>query len=172
MSENNIGQKSSDVQEQSIGDQEKKFLTFALGDVDYGIEILAVREIIGMMEVTVVPQVPEYVKGVINLRGKVIPVIDLRLKFEMESIEATEQTCIVVVNIEETLIGIIIDRVNEVLDIDQKNIEDAPSFGGTTINSEYILGMGKVGDSLKVLLNITKIVGDDLSVVSTSISEE
>ncbi|MCA9407209.1 MAG: purine-binding chemotaxis protein CheW [Candidatus Omnitrophica bacterium] len=144
--------------------QTGKYLTFALGKEDYGLEILKVREIIGMMEITKVPQVPKYVKGVINLRGKVIPVIDLRLKFGMDEIEYTAETCIIVVTINEILIGIIIDRVKEVLNINQENIEPPPNFG-STINTEFILGIGKVSDSVKMLLNIDKIVGEDLTLI-------
>ena len=119
-----------------------------------------------MMEVTAVPQVPEYVKGVINLRGKVIQVISLRRKFGMEEIENTEATCIVVINLDEVLIGVVIDQVREVLDIQQANIEAAPNFG-VSVNTEFILGMGKIGDEVKILLNIGKILNDDLSMVSS-----
>jgi len=146
--------------------KEGKYLTFALGKEDYGLEILKVREIIGMMEVTAVPQVPEYVKGVINLRGKVIPVISLRRKFGMEEVKDTEATCIVVVNLDDILIGVIIDQVREVLDIHQANIEPAPNFGAS-VSTEFILGMGKIGEEVKILLNIEKILSDDLSLVSS-----
>jgi len=142
--------------------KEGKYLTFGLGKEDYGLEILKVREIIGMMDITAVPQVPDYVKGVINLRGKVIPVIDLRLKFGMQQIEYTSETCIVVVNLNEVLIGVIIDKVKEVLDIHQNDIEPTPNFG-SSVNTDFILGIGKVGESVKILLNIERILSDDLS---------
>ena len=142
--------------------KEGKYLTFALGKEDYGVEILKVREIIGMMNITAMPQVPEYVKGVINLRGKVIPVIDLRLKFKMEKAEQTAETCVVVINLNEVLIGIMIDKVKEVLDIKQENIEPAPNFG-SSVHTDFVLGMGKVGDSVKILLNIGKVLGEDLT---------
>jgi purine-binding chemotaxis protein CheW len=141
---------------------EGKYLTFALGKEEYGLEILKVKEIIGIMDITAVPQVPDYVKGVINLRGKVIPVISLRRKFGMEEIDYTDETCIIVMNLNEVLIGIIIDKVQEVLDIEQNNIEPPPS-SGIAGKSEYILGMGKVGESVKILLNIDKILLEDLS---------
>lgn len=141
--------------------KEGKHLTFALGMEDYGIEILKVREIIGMMEITPVPQVPIYVKGVINLRGKVIPVIDLRAKFEMAEIERTEETCIIVVTIHDILIGLLIDKVNEVLDIPATNIEPAPKFS-SSISMEYILGIGKMNDKIQILLNIEKVLGEDV----------
>lgn len=138
-----------------------KYLTFALGKEEYGLEILKVMEIIGIMEITAVPQVPEYVKGVINLRGKVIPVISLRRKFDMEEIEHTAETCIIVVNITDILIGIVIDKVQEVLDISQESIEPPPG-NGITGKTDYILGIGKVGDKVKILLNIDKILLEDM----------
>ncbi len=140
--------------------KEGKYLTFALGKEDYGLEILKVREIIGMMNITAVPQVPAYVKGVINLRGKVIPVIELRLKFGMKEIETTVETCVIVVNLNETLIGIIIDKVKEVLDIKQENIEPAPNFGAN-VHTDFILGIGKANDSVKILLNIERVLSED-----------
>ncbi len=142
--------------------KEGKYLTFALGKEDYGLEILKVREIIGMMNITAVPQVPGYVKGVINLRGKVIPVIDLRLKFGMKEMETTVETCVIVINLNEVLIGIIIDKVKEVLDIKQENIEPAPNLGAN-VHTDYILGIGKVSDTVKILLNIEKVLGEDLT---------
>ena len=144
--------------------QAGKYLTFALGREEYGLEILKVMEIIGIMEITAVPQVPEYVKGVINLRGKVIPVISLRRKFGMEEIENTSETCIIVINLEDILVGIVIDKVEEVLDIGDEDIEPPPS-SGVTGTTDYILGMGKVGDSVKILLNIDKILIDDLKTI-------
>ncbi len=151
----------------AVQDREGKYLTFALGAEEYGLEILKVREIMGIMEITAVPQTPEYVKGVINLRGKVIPVIDLRAKFGMETVETTEQTCIIVVEITQKgqgfNTGIVVDRVQEVLDIAGDNIEDTPQFG-SNVATDFILGMGKIGDSVKILLDIDKVlVADDLS---------
>ena len=149
--------------------KEGKYLTFALGREDYGLEILKVREIIGgLMSITAVPQVPAYVKGVINLRGKVIPVIDLRLKFGMPSIETTAETCIIIVNLNDVLIGIVIDKVMEVLDIKQQMIEPAPNFGAN-VYTDYILGIGKINDSVKILLNIEKILGEDLIVTNKTL---
>lgn len=148
-------------QQNSALAKEGKYLTFALGKEDYGIEILKVMEIIGMMNVTAVPQVPPFVKGVINLRGKVIPVIDLRLKFGLPEIGYTSETCIIVVNLEGSLIGIIIDRVNEVLDILQENIEPAPQFG-SDVKTDFIMGIGKVSESVKILLDIAKVLTEDM----------
>ena len=134
-----------------------KYLTFVLAEEEYGLEILKVREIIGAMDITSVPSTPDYVKGVINLRGKVIPVIDLRLKFSMPEAERTDQTCIIVVDVDNVEMGIIVDEVSEVLDIDGDQIEDSPEFGGS-VDTEFILGMGKAGDSVKILLDIDKVL--------------
>lgn len=142
-----------------VTDEQKlnKYLTFALGKEEYGLEILRVREIIGLMDITVVPRMPNFVRGVINLRGKVIPVVDLRLKFGMNSIENTEETCIIVVDLEEMLMGILVDKVSEVLDIDKSNIDETPDFG-VTVNTEFILGMGKAKDKVIMLLDIQKVL--------------
>ena len=147
-----------------ISNKEGKYLTFSLAGEEYGLGILKVKEIIGMMPITVVPQVPPYIKGVINLRGKVIPVIDLRLKFSMTAAEYTERTCIIVVEISAAgrmiFMGILVDSVSEVLNIKAADIEETPSFG-TRLNTEYILGMAKSGGSIKILLDINKILSSD-----------
>jgi purine-binding chemotaxis protein CheW len=137
-----------------------KFLTFYLDVEEYGIEILTVREIIGMMPVTAVPHTPAHVEGVVNLRGQVIPVADLRLKFEMPSIDRTEESCIIVVQAGGSLLGIIVDRVSEVLDINTGEIVDAPSLG-TDFNTDYLLGIGKSEDRVRLLLDIDKVFSDD-----------
>lgn len=139
----------------------EKYLTFSLKEEEYGIGILKVKEIIGMMPITSVPRTPEFVKGVVNLRGKVIPVIDLRLKFEMESIPYSERTCIIVVEIdsesETVLIGIVVDAVSEVLNIRGEEIEDSPAFG-TKLDTDYILGMAKMEGGVKILLDIDRVL--------------
>ena len=145
-------------------DKEGKYLTFALGAEEYGLEILKVREIFGYMDITAVPQTPGYVKGVINLRGQVIPVIDLRTKFGMDTAEITEETCIIVVEItqgsRQFQTGIVVDHVSEVLDIDGNDIEESPQFG-SSVNTDFILGMGKIGDTVKILLDIDKVLGGE-----------
>ncbi len=152
----------------STSDRAGKYLTFILAEEEYGLEILKVREIIGIMDVTPVPRTPEFVKGVINLRGKVIPVVDLRLKFGMEEIERTEETCIIVVDVRGIEMGIVVDKVSEVLDIPGKDIEDSPSFG-TNVNTEYILGMGKANDKVTILLDIAKVISnEDLEAISNA----
>jgi len=149
------------------GGKEGKYLTFALAQEEYGLEILKVREIIGYIDVTAVPQTPSHIKGVINLRGQVIPVIDLRSKFGMATAQVTEQTCIIVVEITQSgrkfNTGIVVDRVQEVLDIAGQDIEEAPQFG-SSVKTDFILGMGKIGDRVKILLDIDKVLaGGDLA---------
>jgi purine-binding chemotaxis protein CheW len=138
-------------------DKGGKFLTFFLSGEEYGIEILKVHEIIRMMPITSVPRTESYTKGVINLRGKVIPVVDLRLKLSMASTDQTDETCIIVVQANRTDIGIIVDRVSEVLDILSEDIENTPSFGAS-VNSDYILGIGKSEGRIKILLDIDKVL--------------
>lgn len=138
-----------------------KFFTFMLGNEEYGLEILKVREIIGLMAITSVPRTAEYVRGIINLRGKIIPVVDIRVKFGMDVIEDTEETCIIVVecsNEDHTMtMGILVDRVSEVLDIGDEDIEPPPDFGNG-FQARFILGMAKVEDSVKILLDADAIL--------------
>ncbi|MFH1747087.1 MAG: chemotaxis protein CheW [Planctomycetota bacterium] len=147
------------VSENRVDIRGDKYLTFSLADEEYGLEILKVREIIGIMDITAVPQMPNFVKGVINLRGKVIPVIDLRLKFGLDPAEYTEETCIVVVDV-GTLMGIIVDTVQEVLDIDGNQIDPPPPLGAD-VDTSFVLGMGKVKDDVKILLDIIKVMNTD-----------
>ncbi len=145
----------------AMADKEGKYLTFSLADEEYGIGILKIREIIGMLPITSVPQTPPFVKGVINLRGKVIPVVDLRLRFGMQEIEYSERTCIIVVEIEGPTgtveIGIVVDAVSEVLNIKAEDIEETPTFG-VKLNTEYILGMAKMEGGVKILLDIDRVL--------------
>ncbi|MCB2167181.1 MAG: chemotaxis protein CheW [Deltaproteobacteria bacterium] len=142
-----------------------KYLTFILDNEEYGIALLKVKEIIGMMPITTVPQTPEYVKGVINLRGKVIPVSDLRLRFGMSAADYTERTCIIVVEIQGEAatiqIGIVVDAVSEVMNIKAEEVEEAPSFG-TKVETDYILGMANMDGQVKILLDIDRVLTDDV----------
>ena len=142
-----------------------KYLTFTLDNEEYGIALLKVKEIIGMMPITSVPQTPEYVKGVINLRGKVIPVSDLRLRFDMAAAEYTERTCIIVVEIqseEATIqVGIVVDAVSEVMNIKAEEVEEAPSFG-TKVETDYILGMANMDGQVKILLDIDRVLTSEV----------
>ncbi len=150
--------------------QSGKYLTFKLGDEAYGLEINKVIEIIGMQDITPIPRTPDHLKGVINLRGIIHPVIDLNNKFGMGMTEETELTCIIVVTVErhenKEQMGIIVDAVSEVEDIKQEEIENTPSLG-TEINTNFILGMAKTKNTVKMLLDLQKILSDqDLSVIS------
>lgn len=146
---------------QKPAEKEGKYLTFSLVNEEYGIGILKVKEIIGMMSITSVPRTPGFVKGVINLRGKVIPVLDLRLRFGMEETAYTERTCIVVVEVEGSsgsiMTGLVVDAVSEVQNIRSEEIENTPSFG-TRLDTEYILGMAKLGKGVKILLDIDRVL--------------
>jgi purine-binding chemotaxis protein CheW len=148
----------------AMGSKEGKYLTFSLAGEEYGIGILKVKEIIGMMPITTVPRAPASVKGVINLRGKVIPVMDLRLKFGMEETAYTERTCIIVAETKGEsgvlLIGIVVDSVSEVLNIKAADIEETPAFGAR-MNMDYILGMAKSNGGVKILLNIDRVLGEE-----------
>ncbi len=141
-----------------------KYLTFALHSEEYGLEILKVREIIGYMSITKVPRTIEHIKGVINLRGQVIPIIDLRLKFGMPEAEVTEQTCMIVVealkNGVKKQIGIIVDAVSEVLDIPQEAMESSPDFGGS-VDQSLIQGMAKIESNIIILLDIDRVLFED-----------
>lgn len=139
-----------------------KYLTFGIQGESYGIDVLQVREIIRLIGVTVVPQMPAYVRGVINLRGKIIPVMDLRLRFGFSEITDTELTCIVVVQVQlpdgkVTPMGLVVDGVEEVINIAAGDIEETPDFG-VTIATEYILGMAKIKDTVKTLLAVDRII--------------
>lgn len=149
---------------QSVKDLAGKYLTFDLGREEYGIGILKVREIIGMMEITAVPHTPRYIKGVINLRGSVIPVLDLRLKFNMESREYNERACIIVVEVQGEsgviMVGMIVDSVSEVLNIAESEIEPPPAFGGGEMDMENFLGMAKIKGKVKILIDVDEVVGE------------
>ena len=142
-----------------------KYMTFQLAREEYGLEILKVREIIGLMEITRVPRTREFVRGVINLRGKVIPVVDLRLKFGMERTEATDQTVIIVVQCavdgRPLTMGLLVDQVLEVLSIDPGQIEPAPSLAHAQLDEEFILGVGKHEKRIVFLLDIARILSSD-----------
>lgn len=156
--------KTMDQAVKAMTEKEGKYLTFKLAGEEYGIGILKIKEIIGMMPVTTVPQTPSFVKGVINLRGKVIPVMDLRLRFGMKETDYTERTCIIVVEIEGSsgtvMIGTVVDSVSEVLNIKGEDIEDTPTFG-TRLEMDYILGMAKMEGGVKILLDIDHVLNEE-----------
>ncbi len=140
--------------------QKDKYLTFHLAEEDYGIEIRYVMEIIGIQKITEVPDMPMFVKGVINLRGKVIPVMDVRLRFNMEGREYDDRTCIVVVRINDHEVGLVVDEVSEVADIPEKHVEPPPRASRAG-GSDYIQGIGKINEEVKILLNVNKLLFDE-----------
>jgi purine-binding chemotaxis protein CheW len=152
------------IEKPLVANRGGKYLTFALGAEEYGLEILKVREIIGYMDITAVPHTPAYIRGVINLRGQVISVVDLRARFNMPATERTEQTCIIVVEIQaearRICMGVVVDRVSEVLNIPAAQIEEPPSFG-VRIDTSFVLGMGKIGSNVKILLDIDRVLTHD-----------
>jgi len=138
-----------------------KYLTFQLAQEEFGIRVLKVREIMGLQEITAVPQTPSHVKGVINLRGKVVPVIDLRLKFGLPATDYTQRTCIIVTQVQggsaPVMMGIVVDGVSEVLNLSGSEIEDTPDFGDSA-GTQYLLGMAKVKGKVKILLDIDRVL--------------
>jgi purine-binding chemotaxis protein CheW len=158
-----MAQSADKANQENLGamQHEGKYLTFSMGPENYGIGIRKVKEIIGMIPITSVPQTPDFFKGVINLRGKVIPVMDLRIRFGMEQAEYTERTCIVVVEVpgkvSTQLVGVVVDAVSEVVNIKGEDIEETPSFG-TNADSDYILGLAKISGDVKILLDIDRML--------------
>lgn len=137
-----------------------QYLTFSLGAEEYGIEILKVQEIKGYSTITPIPNAPPHIKGVINLRGTVIPVVDLRAKFSMDAADYTKFTVIIVVRVNDKIIGLVVDAVSDVLDIPKEEVRPAPSFGAR-VDTRFINGMANIGEKLAVLLDIHKLLSDD-----------
>jgi purine-binding chemotaxis protein CheW len=152
-----ITDNTEDIEEDT---QKDRYLTFALGKECYGIEIRYVTEIIGMQAITEIPELPEYIKGIINLRGKIIPVIDVRIRFKNEPKEYNDRTCVIVVDIKELSIGLIVDGVSEVLTIPEQDIVDPPQINKSTGN-RYIKKIGKVGSEVKMLLDCEKLLSEN-----------
>jgi purine-binding chemotaxis protein CheW len=134
-----------------------KYLTFFLENEEYGVEILKVQEIIGLMPITPVPLTTKYILGVINLRGKIHPIMDLKIKFGMDKTQITDETCIIVIKTASLMMGILVDKVSEVMNVAEGDIEDTPSFGAD-VNTEYLLGVGKTGGRVRLLLDIEKVI--------------
>jgi purine-binding chemotaxis protein CheW len=157
---------SVDINQSEIDDQEDtqkgKFLTFTIGSEAYGLEIKYVTEIIGIQEISEVPQLPEYIRGIINLRGKIIPVMDVRLRFKKPAREYNDRTCIIVVDIKEVSVGLIVDAVSEVMIIQEQDVVAPPDLNkGANNSNRYIKGIGKVGSEVKLLLDCNKLLNDD-----------
>jgi purine-binding chemotaxis protein CheW len=154
--------------------QDNKFLTFRLGEECYAIPILKIKEIIGMMAITKIPKLPKFIKGVINLRGKIIPVVDLRIKFGLEEKQYDERTSIIVMEIQTesttNINGVVVDTVREVMDIPEGNIEPPPQYGND-VDQEFLTGMGKVGDDVIMLLDVDRIFSESEKDILESVQE-
>jgi purine-binding chemotaxis protein CheW len=160
MSGNSNAVKTIDEEFENEDTQKDKYLTFHLAGEDYGIEIRFVTEIIGIQQITEVPDMPTFIRGVINLRGKVIPVMDVRARFKIEARDYDDRTCIIVVNIDGTEVGLVVDEVSEVADIPEKNVEPPPRTGNSSGN-RCIQGMGKIGTEVKILLDVQELLFND-----------
>jgi len=149
-----------------------KYLTFFLASEEYGVEILKVQEIIGRMPITPVPLTSKYIRGVVNLRGKIHPIMDLNVKFGMDQTEITDETCIIVIKTASLMMGILVDKVSEVVNVASGEIEDTPSFGAD-VNPEFLLGIGKTGGRVRLLLDIEKIINaaDVINMKKTALEE-
>ena len=158
MDKKNLNIKIDNLDEE---EQENLFLTFNIEDESYGIKISSINEIINMFKITQIPEVPEYIKGVINLRGQVIPVIDVRLRFGKEEIDYTETTCTIVVIHNNNLIGLIVDSVDEVVQINEENIEKMESSEHEA-KTQFIYGLGKVEDSVKIILSLETLLSREI----------
>ncbi len=140
--------------------QKDKFLTFSIGSEEYGIEIRHVLEISGIQKITEVPEMPDFIKGVINLRGNIIPVIDVRRRFHMEERAYDDRTCVIVVSLDDITVGLVVDTVKEVISIPAAMISPPPKVAQGT-SQRYLLGMGRVGETVKILLDLSKLLGAD-----------
>ncbi|NLN66533.1 MAG: purine-binding chemotaxis protein CheW [Clostridiaceae bacterium] len=160
---------TENVMEMEEDTQKGRFLTFSLGKENYGIEIKYVTEIIGIQAITEIPELPEYVKGIINLRGKIIPVMDVRLRFKKEPRAYNDRTCVIVIDIQDVSIGLIVDSVAEVLTIPDEGIVEPPKIN-RGFNNRYIKNIGKVGNDVMLLLDCEKLLTEDeLEVISESV---
>ena len=146
--------------DEDIDAQKDKFLTFQIADEEFAIPIGHVIEIVGIQKITEVPDMPDFVKGVINLRGKVIPVMDVRLRFRMPSVAYDDRTCVVVVSVGDVTIGLVVDTVSEVVDIPEINISAPPRFSSST-SGRFVSGMGKIGDAVKIIVDVEKLLHDE-----------
>ncbi len=142
--------------------QQNKYVTFKSGNEYFGLKIQYVNEIIVYQEITQVPESENYIKGLINLRGKIIPVIDVRMRFKQEAIPYTDRTCIIVIDVKGTVVGLIVEKIAEVVEITEDNILDSPSLGNEEKSqNKYVYGVGKVGDSVKLLLDPERLIKDE-----------
>lgn len=154
--------------------QKDMYMTFKSGNEYFGIGIQCVNEIIGFQEITEVPETEEYIKGLINLRGKIIPVIDVRLRFKQEPIEYNDRTCIIVIEVKSIVVGLIVEKIADVVTITEENISPPPSIGNrSNSDNKYVYGIGKVRDEVKLLLDPDKLINDtDIDAFEEMIDEE
>lgn len=153
--------------------QKGKYVTFKSGNEYFGLKIQYVNEIIGFQEITAVPESEEYIKGLINLRGKIIPVIDVRLRFKQEPFEYTDRTCIIVINVNQLVVGLIVEKIAEVVEIQEENILPAPTIGkADKSQNKYVYGIGKVGDQVKLLLDPDRLLNDEEKIALEQITDE
>lgn len=152
---------------------QEKYVTFKSGNEYFGLKIEYVNEIIVFQEITQIPESEDYIKGLINLRGKIIPVIDVRIRFKKEPIEYNDRTCIIVINVKDTVVGLIVEKIAEVVEIKDENILPPPSIGSEEKSqNKYVYGIGKVGDSVKLLLDPDKLLKDEEVILLEQTSEE
>lgn len=152
--------------------QKGKYMTFKSGNEYFGLRIQYVNEIIQFQTITAIPETEDYIKGLINLRGKVIPVIDVRLRFKQKPFEYNDRTCIIVISVKSTVVGLIVEKIAEVVEIKEENILPPPTIGrGDKAQNKYVYGIGKVGDSVKLLLDPDKLLNDDELSAMEQISE-
>lgn len=153
--------------------QENKYVTFKSGNEYFGLRIQCVNEIIVYQEITQVPESEDYIKGLINLRGKIIPVIDVRVRFKQEPMPYTDRTCIIVISVKDIVVGLIVEKIAEVVEITEDNIIDSPTLGNEDKSqNRYVYGIGKVGDSVKLLLDPEKLIKDDDWSILEQIADE
>jgi len=155
MAENTV-----DINELEEDTQKNRYLTFSLGNETYAIEIMWVTEIIKIQNITKVPEMPDFVKGIINLRGKIIPIMDIRIRFNKEKNEYNDRTCVIIIDVDNMSIGIIVDDVSEVVTIEEENVV-APPQKSTKNNNKYIKSIGKVGNEIKMILDCEQLINDD-----------
>ncbi len=146
--------------DEDIDSQKDKFLTFQIADEEFAIPIGHVIEIVGIQKITEVPDMPDFVKGVINLRGKVIPVMDVRIRFRLPSVAYDDRTCVVVVSVSDVTLGLVVDTVSEVVDIPESNISPPPRFSSAT-SGRYVSGMGKIGEAVKIIIDVAKLLREE-----------
>lgn len=153
--------------------QKGKYVTFKSGNEYFGLKIQYVNEIIGYQEITAIPESEEYIKGLINLRGKIIPVIDVRLRFKQDPFEYTDRTCIIVINVNQLVVGLIVEKIAEVVEIQEENILPAPTIGkADKSQNKYVYGIGKVGDQVKLLLDPDRLLNDEEKIALEQITDE